>query len=162
MKFEDKQVLSKPAATVLKMYTDKAYFAKKYAAMPGAKDFEILECETSGTRFRIKHKSQQRSDITVPDFAKKFLAEYNTVIQQDTWDTATGIGRLDIEIKGMPIKVSADMKVVGDKTATNTLTWNISCSIPLLGGKLEKILADDIREKAKADAALTNSLLKDY
>lgn len=162
MKFEDKQVLSKPAATVLKMYTDKAYFVKKYAAMPGAKEFEILECETSGTKFRIKHKSQQRSDITVPDFAKKFMAEYNTVIQQDTWDTATGVGRLDIEIKGMPIKVSADMKVTGDKTATNTLTWNISCSIPLLGGKLEKILADDIREKAKADAALTNSLLKDY
>ncbi|GAC1631394.1 MAG: hypothetical protein NVS9B10_24750 [Nevskia sp.] len=162
MKFEDKHSYAKPAATLLKMYSDRAYFEKKYQAMPGVKDFAVLECETVGTKFHIKHKSMQKSDIPLPDFAKKFMAEYNAIVQQDSWDTATGIGRLDVEIKGVPIKLSAEMKVTGDKTATNTLNWNVSCSIPLLGGKLEKAIAEDIREKAKADAEVSASLLKDY
>jgi hypothetical protein len=25
---------------------------------------------------------------------------------------------------------------------TNTITWNVSCSIPLLGGKVEKLLVE--------------------
>ncbi len=163
MKFEDKHAFSKPAASVLKMFSDRAYFEKKYGALKGVKDFEVLECETLGTRFRIKHRSMQKSDIQMPDFAKKFMAEYNTVTQQDSWDTATGVGRLDIEIKGVPMKITADMKVSGDaKSATNAFIWNVSCSIPLIGGKLERALADDIKAKSKADAALSNTLLKGY
>lgn len=162
MKFDDKHQYDAPAATLLKMYSDREYFAKKYAAMPGVKGFEVLECEKSGTKFRIKHRTQQRSDIPLPEFAKKFFAEYNTVIQQDSWDTATGLGQLEIELKGVPIKLSAAMKVTGDKIATNTLSWNVSCPIPLLGGKLEKVIADDIREKALVDAEHSRKLLKDY
>lgn len=162
MKFEDKHSYAKPAASLLKMYSDRSYFEKKYAAMAGVKDFEVLECETVGTKFRIKHRSMQKSDISLPDFAKKFMAEYNAVVQQDSWDTATGVGRLEVELKGVPIKLSADMKVTGDKTATNTLSWTVSCAIPLLGGKLEKALAEDIKEKAKADAVVSAKLLKDY
>lgn len=163
MKFDEQHSLDKPAAAVLKMYSDRAYFEKKYATLAGVKDFEILECETKGTTFRIKHRSQQRSDnAALPDFAKKFLGEYNHITQQDTWNTATGVGRLDIEIKGVPLKISADMKVTGDKTATNTFTWNVVCNIPLLGGKLEKLIAEDIKGKSAADVVLTNQLLKDY
>jgi hypothetical protein len=162
MKFDDKQAFAKPAATVLKMFSDRAYFEKKYASMASVKGFVILECEHSGTRFRIKHSSQQKSDIPMPDFAKKFMGEYSTVVQQDSWDTATGVGRLDIEIKGVPVKITADMKVAGDKTASNVFAWNVSCSIPLLGGKLEKLIAQDILAKSAADSTLSNKLLKDY
>lgn len=163
MKFEDTHKLNKPAASVLKMYSDRGYFEKKYATLAGVKDFEILECETSGNKFRIKHRSQQKSDTSaLPEFARKFLAEYNTVVQQDTWDLASGTGRLEIEIKGVPIKISADMKVSGTPNATNAFNWNVSCSIPLLGGKLEKFIVDDIRTKSAADAILSNKMLADY
>lgn len=162
MKFEDKQTFSKPAAALLKMFSDRAYFEKKYTTMPGVKDFEVLECESKGTKFRIKHKSMQKSDIPLPDFAKKFMSEHTAVVQQDSWDTATGIGHLDIELKGVPVKITAEMKVAGDKKASNTFQWNVSCAIPLLGGKLEKIIAEDIRAKSAADAAFSDKLLKDY
>ncbi len=163
MKFEDTHHLNKPAASVLKMYSDRKYFDKKYATLAGVKDFEILECETAGNKFRIKHRSQQKSDTSaLPDFARKFLAEYNTVIQQDTWDLASGVGRLEIEIKGVPIRISADMKVSGTPKATNAFNWNLSCGIPLLGGKLEKFIAEDIKTKSAEDAVLSNKLLADY
>jgi len=162
MKFDDQHKLNKPAASVLAMYSDRAYFERKYKTLDGVKDFEIIECEAKGDTFRIKHRSQQRSDIPMPDFAKKFLGEYNSVVQQDTWNLKTGVGRLEIELKGVPLKISADMKVAGADKATNTFNWNVSCSIPLLGGKLEKLIADDIRAKSAADMLLSNKLLADY
>lgn len=163
MKFEDRHVFAKPMAAVLKMFGDRAYFEKKYKALPGVKDFEVLECETKGKKFRIKHRSLQKSDIPLPDFAKKFIAEHNTVIQQDSWDLETGAGRLDIEVKGVPIKISADMQVSADRQGcVNDFVWSVSSGIPLLGGKLERILSDDIKAKSAADAALSNKLLKDY
>jgi hypothetical protein len=162
MKFDEQLRLNKPAETVLKMYSDRAYFERKYARLDGVKDFEVLECEKKGDSFRIKHRSLQRSDIAVPDFAKKFLGEYSTVTQTDTWNLKTGTGRLDIELKGVPLKISADMKVSGTPNATNQFVWQISCAIPLLGGKLEKLIADDVRAKVAADETLSNLLLADY
>lgn len=162
MKFDEVHTLNKPAASVLKMYSDRAYFERKYASLDGVKDFEILECETRGDTFRIKHRTQQRTDIPMPDFAKKVLGEYNVVTQQDTWNLKTGVGRLEVELKGVPLKISADMKVAGSPNATNTFNWVVSCSIPLLGGKLEKLIADDIRAKSAADVRLSNTLLAAY
>lgn len=160
--FDEIHRLNKPAASVLKMYSDRGYFERKYATLDGVKDFEILECESKADTFRIRHRSQQRSDIAVPDFAKKFLGEYSTVIQSDTWNLKTGVGRLEIELKGVPLKISADMKVAGDPAATNRFKWVISCAIPLLGGKLERLIADDVRAKSAADQILSNRLLADY
>ena len=162
MKFDDLHKLNKPAASVLKMYSDRTYFERKYSALDGVKDFAIIECETKGDTFRIKHRSQQRSDIPMPDFAKKILGEYNAVVQQDTWNLKTGVGRLEIELKGVPLKISADMKVSGAPNASNAFVWNVSCSIPLLGGKLEKFIVEDIRTKSAADAILSNKMLADY
>ena len=162
MKFDETHTLNKPAASVLKMYSDRAYFQRKYLTLDGVKDFEILDCESKGYTFRLKHRSQQRSDIPMPDFAKTILGEYNAVIQQDTWNLKTGVGRLEVELKGVPLKISADMKVSGSGNATVTFNWLVSCSIPLLGGKLEKLIADDIRAKSAADMVLSNQLLADY
>jgi hypothetical protein len=163
MKFDDQHKFSKPPATLLKMFTDRSYFERKYPALPGVKNFEILECETKGTQFHIKHRSSQKADIPLPDFAKKFVSDSMVVTQTDSWDTATGVGRLDVEVKGMPMKISADMKVeASGKGSTNSFKWNISSGIPLIGGKLERLLADDIKTKSATDLSETAKILKYY
>lgn len=163
MKFDDQHTFSRPKAALLKMYSDRAYFERKYREMPGVKDFEVLECESAGSKFRIKHRSMQPSDIPMPDFAKKFLGEYSHVTQQDSWDAATGLGRLDIEIRGVPIKITAEMKVTDAGTgAAHHFSWNVNCGIPLIGGKLEKIICDDIKAKSRADSLRSDQMLRDW
>lgn len=163
MKFEDQHQFAKPPATLLKMFTDRAYFERKYKALPGISDFTVLECETQGTKFHITHRSSQKADIPLPDFAKKFVSDSMVVTQTDRWDTATGVGRLEVSVKGMPMKISADMKVeASGKGSTNSFVWNVSAGIPLIGGKLEKLLAEDIRTKSVTDLAETTKILKDY
>lgn len=162
MKFDDKHTFNKPAATVMKMFSDRAYFERKYKEL-AVEDLEILECEKSGSKFRIKSRFKVKNDAPLPDFAKKFLGEKNVVTQQDTWDTGSMTGRLDIEIKGAPVKVSAEMTLKNEGAGSaNNLKWNVSCGIPLLGGKLESMVADDIKSKAKADIAASRKILADY
>ena len=162
MKFDDKHTFNKPAATVMKMFSDRGYFERKYQQL-GVDDLEILECGKSGNTFRIKSRFKVKNDAPLPDFAKKFMAEKNTVTQQDTWDCTAMTGRLDIEIKGVPVKVSADMALKNEGGGcANHLKWNISCGIPLIGGKLESVVSEDIKAKSKADVATSRKILNDY
>ena len=162
MEFKDKHTFEKPAATVLKMFSDRAYFEKKYAAL-GYKNIEVLEHTVDAKKFRIKVRYSAPNSAPVPDFAKKFLGENNIVTQSDTWDLEKKTGRLEAEIKGVPVKVSADMKLADEGAGSaNTLKWNLSCGIPLLGGKLEQLVGSDIQSKARTDIAKSREILKSY
>ena len=162
MKFEDKHSLAKPSAVVLKMYTDKAFFERKYKEL-GCWDLEVLEHTKTAKQFRIKCRFQVKNDAPLPDFAKKFLGESMSVVQTDTWDLDKKTGQVDIELKGTPVKVHSDMalKDVG-AGSVNEMKWNVSCGIPLIGGKLESVVGTDIQSKSKTDAKITQKLLADY
>jgi carbon monoxide dehydrogenase subunit G len=162
MRFEDKHSFEKPAATVLKMFSDRAYFEKKYAAL-GYTDIEVLEHKADARKFRIKVRYTAPNSAPVPDFAKKFLGATNVVTQTDAWDLERKTGRLEAEIKGVPVKVAADMKLADEGAgATNSLKWNLDCGIPFVGGKLEQLVAADIQSKAQGDLAQSRELLKGY
>ncbi len=161
MKFDDKHSFNKPAATVIKMFSDRAYFERKYKDLK-VEELEVLECDKSGSKFRIKCRYKIANNA-IPDFAKKFMGDKSTVTQQDSWDTASMTGKLEIEIKGAPVKVSADMALKDEGAGSaNNLKWNVSCGIPLIGGKLESVVADDIKSRAKGDIAASRKILADY
>jgi hypothetical protein len=162
MQFNDKHSFDRPAATVLKMFSDKAYFERKYKEL-GYTNIEVLEHAVDAKKFRIKVRYSAPNSAPVPDFAKKFLAATNQVTQSDTWDLERKTGRLEAEIKGVPVKVAADMKLADEGSGSaNTLKWNLSCGIPLIGGKLEQIIGSDIQSKAKTDIAKSREILKGY
>ncbi|HKY91986.1 MAG TPA: DUF2505 domain-containing protein [Nevskiaceae bacterium] len=162
MKFEEKHAFDQPASTVMKMYADKAFFDRKYKDV-GAIEAECLEHEVSDTRFRIKYRLVYRNDAPLPEVAKKIMGDTIQMVQQDTWDLVKKTGRLDIEMKGKPLKLSADMVLadVGGK-GVNTQSWNISCSVPLVGGRIEAAVAEDIKVKAKRDLAASRKIILDY
>lgn len=162
MKFDDKQVLDKPSAAVIKMYVDRKFFERKYKEI-GATNITVLEHEKSDTKFRIKCSYTLPSSPKMPGFVTKFIGNTTPVVQEDSWDIEKKTGRLNIEIKGAPVKISCDMLLKDEgKGASNNLKWTISSSIPLIGGKLEAFIADDIKDKAKADLAATKKILADY
>lgn len=162
MQFTDKHSFDKPAAAVLKMFADKAYFERKYREL-GFGNVEVLEHSADAKRFRIKVRYTAPNSAPLPDFAKKFLGETNTIVQSDTWDLDRKAGRLEAEIRGVPVKVSADMKLADEGAGSaNTLKWTLSCGIPFIGGKLEEVVAGDIKAKGKADLAKSRDILKSY
>ncbi len=162
MKFEDKHTFDKPAATVIKMFSDRVYFERKYKDL-GFTDIEVLEHEKTDSKFRIKVRYVAKNDVALPEFAKKFIPAKMVVVQQDAWDLKRMTGRLEVEIRGTPVKVACDMTLKDEgKGSANLLKWTISCPIPLVGSKLEQLTADDIRAKAANDIATTRRILADY
>jgi hypothetical protein len=162
MQFNDKHTFDKPAATVVKMFSDRAYFERKYKEL-GFANIEVLEHSSNGGKFRIKVRYSARNDAPIPDFAKKFLGDTNVVTQTDSWDAEKLAGRIEAEIRGVPVKVSADMKLKDEASgSSNNLKWNVSCGIPLIGGKLEQVVAGDIQAKSKLDQAKSREILAGY
>ena len=99
----------------------------------------------------------------MPDFVKKFIGERISVTQTDSWDAASKTGKITTEIKGAPVKVTAEMKLSGDaKSAVNKMKWTLACSIPLVGGKIEGFLAEDIKTKSARDQKASAKILADY
>ena len=162
MQFNDKHNFDQPAAKVITMFSDKAYFERKYKAL-GYTGIEVLEHSADGGKFRIMVRYSAKSDASIPDFAKKFLAPTNVVTQTDSWDVAKKTGRIEAEIRGVPVKVTSDMTLKDeDGGCVNQMKWNISCGIPFIGGKLEDVVGGDIKAKSKTDLAQSRELLKAY
>ncbi len=162
MQFNDKHSFDKPAASVIKMFSDKAYFERKYKEL-GFREIQVLEHSVDAKKFRIKVRYTAPNSAPLPDFAKKFLGETNVVTQSDTWDIEKKTGRLEAEIRGVPVKVFADMTLKDEGAGSaNTLKWNLNCGIPFIGGKLEEVVAGDIRAKSKGDQAKSREILKSY
>ena len=162
MQFDDEHHFNQPASTVIKMFSDKNYFVRKYEEL-GFGNVEVLDHSMDGSQFSITCRYEAPSDAPIPGFAKKFMGQTNVVTQTDRWDTGTMTGELTAEIEGLPATVSAEMELVDDGDgSTNTLSWTIKCGIPLDGGKIEKLVAEDIRAKSGADVAKSSEILADY
>ena len=162
MKYEERQDFDAPWETVRKMFGDPAYFEKK-GKMLKRMDLTILEHERKGEHFRIRFAFDEKPTIELPSFAQRFVDKKAHIIEEDRWDLKARTGKLNIELQGLPVKLSADMKVHDtERGCVNVISWEIKCSVPLLGGKLEKLIAQDIAFKSKDDLAASRSLLKKY
>jgi len=162
MKYDERLDYEKSAETVMRMYSDRSYFERKYKD-GGAWDVEILEHEKSERHFRIKCRFTMKSDASMPEFAKKFIGDSISVVQQDAWDLETLRGRLETEIRGVPVRVHADMALRPEgEGCANHLKWSLSCAIPLIGGKLEKVVAEDLQTKSRTDYQVSRKILRDY
>ncbi|MDE0854318.1 MAG: DUF2505 domain-containing protein [Nevskia sp.] len=160
--YEERQSFDQPIEKVLRMFSDRAYFERKYAAS-GGWDIQVLEHELSGRRFRIKCGYSRKPDADVPGFARKFIGDSVHLTQEDVWDLDSASGRLSIEIRNAPIRMSAQMRVVQQPGGcANVLLWTLTCPVPLVGSKLEQMLATEMRNKAAADLEISRKLLADY
>ena len=162
MKFEERHSFDQSAETVMKMYTDRTFFDRKYAEV-GTLECELLEHLSEPDRFMVLYRLVMNSDAPIPEVAKKVLGQTVRLTQRDSWNPATRTGRLDIDIKGAPLKVWADMKVVEENgKGVNIQSWNVECGIPLVGNKIAAALAEDIRVKSRRDLAASRKIILDY
>ena len=157
--------LQYPAAaeTVMKMVIDKRYFERKYQALEVA-DFAITNHQLSSEAFSIDFRFRAAGATNIPDFAKRFVGDAIRVKQTERWQIAQRKGSIDIDIAGAPVSVHADMQLSakGAKQSTLRLDWTVRCGVPLLGGKVEKLIAEDVRRRAEADGAISARIVGEY
>lgn len=153
-----------PLERVLNMVTSPEYVARKTELM-GYVSFDIQSCTMDGQIFTAKVRVTDMPSIQLPAFAQRFVKQDQPIVmdQTDVWNKATGCGELLLENRSVSVvNIRAGMVLSElDGITTNTLNWDVSCAIPLVGGKLAAMIADDIREKAARTELVSRQVLNE-
>ncbi|RNL78658.1 DUF2505 domain-containing protein [Nocardioides marmorisolisilvae] len=119
---------------VLAMLTDPAYW-DKVAEATGAL---TSRATVTGNKVVV---DQEQAVQGVPSFAKKFVGESTRAINTYTWDGLAAA--FVVETPGKPTSMSGTA-TVSAQGAGSVLTYDldVKASVPLIGGKLEKLVVD--------------------
>lgn len=163
MKFSDKVTYNASAANYFKAFGNRDFVEARHKGA-GALGVNILSLDyEAGSHLKIEVEVTTAFDAPIPGFAKKFLADTITSKQTESWDLSNNTGSLTIETPGVPGVIGATMRIDdnGD-SCVNNLDWDINVKIPLVGGKVEKIFAEEIKGKTPKDAGSVNNLVDQY
>jgi len=147
--------------TAFKMLTDEDYLQEKFEAT-GATNIEIMKCKKEGDVFVIENKREIPANP--PGFAKKFIKARNKVVGKDVWDLSgkkTKKGTFELDVKGAPIKLSGDLTLKPTKNGSDyIINFNVKVGIPLIGGKIAKLVEADTRKNQESDYEFTIEYLE--
>ncbi|MET0999127.1 MAG: DUF2505 domain-containing protein [Marmoricola sp.] len=78
----------------------------------------------------------------VPGFARKFAGETTRAVQTEEWASPEG-GSISIETPGKPTSIKGTLALSeSGGVTTETLDVEVKVKVPLIGGKLESLMAD--------------------
>jgi hypothetical protein len=78
----------------------------------------------------------------IPGFAKKFVGDEINIVQSEDW-TAPEKGNIHVAIPGKPGEIAGTALLTEDPDgATETVNLTVKVNIPLVGGKIEGLIAD--------------------
>lgn len=96
----------------------------------------------------------------LPSFATKIAGETTRALQREHWESPES-GTLEIEAPGKPATVSGTIRLAAEGAGTReTVELDITVKVPLIGGKLEKLLADSIVAGMDAEHSVGTAWLK--
>lgn len=84
---------------------------------------------------------QVRSADDIPSFAKKFVGDEILIVQTENWTSPTSAD-VRLTIPGKPGEAVGTMGLVeSGGTTTETIDLDLTVKIPLVGGKIEQLIA---------------------
>jgi Protein of unknown function (DUF2505) len=97
----------------------------------------------------------------IPGFARKFVGDEIQLVQTEYWsDIETA--RVEVVIPGKPGRMNGTVTVrESGGTTTETVHMEIRVGIPLVGGKIESLIADLLRKALRVENAVGRQYLTD-
>jgi len=94
----------------------------------------------------------------IPSFAKRFVGDEINIVQTESWSSATE-GTIRVTIPGKPGEMSGSTRLTeSGGVTTHTVDLDIKVGIPLVGGKIEGLIADLLLKALKVE----NRVGRDY
>lgn len=94
---------------------------------------------------------QYRPATEVPSFARKLVGDEINIVQDEQWSSHTDMD-LQVSIPGKPGTMNGTVVLRGhDGGTTETVAVEVKVNIPLIGGKLETLIADMLLRALKAE-----------
>jgi len=144
-----------PLAEVAAMLADPAFREEVCTFQKVIRSTVEIDAD-GGTRTVVIDQVQPANGI--PGFAKKFVGDEINIVQREEWSTAEAAD-LHVTIPGKPGEMSGTITLEeSGGTTTETVDVRIKVSIPLVGGKIEDLIAGLLRKALVAE----NKVGRDY
>lgn len=144
-----------PMADVASMLEDPEFREEVCARQGVLRALVTIDPTDSGMEVTI---DQVQAAKGIPSFAKKFVGDEINIVQQESWSSADE-GGLTLTIPGKPGEISGTVRLteVGGVT-TETVDLTLKVNVPLVGGRIEGLIADLLVKALKAE----NRVGRDY
>jgi hypothetical protein len=87
----------------------------------------------------------------IPGFAKKFVGDEINIVQTEDW-TSAAKGNIHVTIPGKPGEMSGTALLTEDPDGTTeTVNLSVKVNLPLVGGKIEGLVADLLSKALRAE-----------
>lgn len=148
MKFRHELEYDAPSDEVYAMLVDPA-FREEVCKAQDAHSSDVT-VKPTGTGMSVV-VDQKRPADGIPSFAKKFVGEEIQVLQKEEWTNRSGAA-LHVSIPGKPGEMKGTISLDAKGTGTvEIVEGDIKVSIPLVAGKLEKMIGDLLASALKAE-----------
>jgi hypothetical protein len=143
------------AEEVFQTGISKDYIEAKAPAL-GHEDAELLELEDGPDGGRGRARYTVESDV--PSWAKKMLPSRNTVTESHSWPGRGSDGgrsyAFTANVAGVPVEIRGSVRIVptGPTSCRSEARVEVKASLPLVGGKLEDLVAADLRRTMAGEA----------
>lgn len=148
---------------MIAMMSDPDYLNAKYEAL-GDLEYEVVEQEAGDGTLTLKVDRTMAANL--PSVAKKVLGDTSRLVQTENWDTSGDVktATITIEAPGKPVSISGEFKLepVGDAQCDYTASFEVKASVPLVGGKIEKIVAGETKDSLVKEEAFNSQWLAEH
>jgi uncharacterized protein YndB with AHSA1/START domain len=143
MRFSHELTYDAPPEEVYAMLADPS-FRERVSLAREVVSFDVTLTPTTSGFTLVNDQVQPTAGL--PGFAKKFAGETTKAIQREEWPDHSG-GALTIETPGKPTSMTGTISLTGSGGGTvERVDLEIKVKVPLIGGKLESLMADQVRE----------------
>lgn len=144
------------AEKVFGAMVDETYLRDRLAAV-GGNDPELLTFSTSGERTSYQLRQGVPAEH-LPSIAKSLLGGDLVIQRAETW--AAGAGTVEVTLNGVPGQLKGAFTITDNGSGSKlTLTGEVKVSIPLMGGKLEKLIAEQVAVLLDKESEFTSEWL---
>ena len=154
MRFQHTATYDAPAAEVFAMLTDPAWREKVGTAQGVVSSTVTVTPEGpdgAGSRVVI---DQVQNTAGLPAIAKKIAGETTRAVVTEVWASPT-TGTIEILAPGKPTKAVGTVSLVAEGDTTRHVTdLEVTVKVPIIGGKLEQLMADNIDKGMEIEEAV--------
>jgi Protein of unknown function (DUF2505) len=133
---------------VASMLADPAFREDVCSEQGSTRAMVSVDSDDSGMEVTI---DQVRPAQGIPSFAKKFVGDEINIVQEESWSSATE-GDIKVTIPGKPGEMTGTARLSeSDGVTTETIDLTIKVNIPVVGGKIEGLISDLLKQALKAE-----------
>ena len=144
------------AEKVFGAMVDETYLRDRLAAV-GGNDAALVTFSSAGERTSYQLRQGVPAEH-LPSIAKSLLGGDLVIQRVENW--AAGAGTVEVTINGVPGRLEGAFTITGNGSGSKlTLTGEVKVSIPLMGGKLEKLIAEQVAVLLDKESEFTSEWL---